>query len=68
MRSSLIYLFQNEGLARENDPPVQRSGAPLTPTARPDSGGVSDALDDIAQADLLVSNESRQANPERIAF
>jgi hypothetical protein len=68
MRSSSIYLFQNKGSAREDDPPVQGGGAPLTPAARPDSGGVSDALDDIAQADLLVPNKSRHANPKRIAF
>jgi hypothetical protein len=65
----LLYLsFQGNHLTREHDPPVQSRGAFLAAAARPDSGGVTDAPDDIAQADFLVANEPRQANPKRFAL
>jgi hypothetical protein len=48
--------------AGENQPAVERGGPSLAAPAGPDANGVSDALDDIAQADILVGDESWQAD------
>jgi hypothetical protein len=45
-------------LAAENHPAIQRGGSPFTIAARLKANCVSDALDDVAEPDLLVNDET----------
>jgi hypothetical protein len=61
-------LFSSNDSTRENNSSIEGGGAFLAAAAWTDSGGVGHAFQDIAQADLLVANESRQPNAKRFVF
>src|SRR5262245_18650034 len=68
LRSQIDLVERLPGCFVEWEPAIERGGPPFASAARLDANGVGQALDDIAEARVLVGDETRNAHPVRRVF
>jgi len=62
------YRFLARAPRREDDAPIECGSPTFAAAARSDSNGIGDAFDDVAEADVLSRDESRETHPVRLGF